>query len=162
MPYDITNSGRLSRLEVIAIRKPDHREEDGWALDSRLARDCIVLCDLGLSRLLLMDDALYPWLILVPRRPGLTEIVDLNASDRAALMEEIAGVSAALKRVTHCDKLNVAALGNAVSQLHMHVIARSRNDPAWPNPVWGRVPPRRYAPEEVEPLRAALLEALSL
>lgn len=146
----------------MTIRKPDRREEEGWALDSRLARDCIVLSDLGLSRLLLMDDALYPWLILVPRRPGLTEIIDLNGPDRAALMEEIAGVSAALQRATRCDKLNVAALGNAVPQLHVHVIARFRGDPAWPNPVWGRVPPRRYAPEAVEYLSAAVLEALAL
>lgn len=89
-----------------------------------------------LSRVLLMDDARFAWLILVPRRPAL-EIADLSAADRAQLMEEIARASAALRRAAPCDKLNVGALGNLVAQLHIHVVARRRDDAAWPGPVWG-------------------------
>jgi len=115
-----------------------------FTLDSRLAADSIVLGDMLLSRVLLMNDARFPWLILVPRRPNLREFLDLAATERAILMEEIAKVSSALKDVTQAEKLNVAALGNMVPQLHVHVIARFAGDPAWPNPVWGRGPAKPY------------------
>ena len=93
--------------------------------------------DLPLSRLLLANDANYPWLILVPRCAGASEIIDLDRNGQAELTREIRLVSRALKAVTPCDKLNVAALGNMVPQLHVHVIARRRSDPAWPKPIWG-------------------------
>src|SRR5258707_13935689 len=108
-----------------------------FQLDPRLAGDSVPLAEFGLSALRLMNDARFPWLILVPRRAGAADIIDLDAADRATLMDEIAIVSSALKSVTACDKLNVAALGNMVRQLHVHVIARFQTDAAWPNPVWG-------------------------
>lgn len=111
-----------------------------FQLDPRLAADTILLADLPLSRLLMMRDGNYPWLILVPRRAGAVEILDLAAEDRAALWSEIERVAEALRAETAADKLNVAALGNVVAQLHVHVIARFRSDAAWPAPVWGRVP----------------------
>ena len=108
-----------------------------WSLHPQLDRDTVALGDLPLSRVLLINDANYPWLILVPRRPDITEIIDLDEDDQAQLMTEIDAASRALKAVTACDKLNIAALGNVVAQLHVHVIARCRTDAAWPKPVWG-------------------------
>ncbi len=111
-----------------------------FALDPRLAADTLPVLDLPLSSLLMMRDGNHPWLILVPRRAGAVEILDLDPADRALLWAEIERVAAALKAETGADKLNLAALGNVVSQLHVHVIARFRADPAWPAPVWGKVP----------------------
>jgi diadenosine tetraphosphate (Ap4A) HIT family hydrolase len=121
-----------------------------WSLHPQLAADTAAVVDLPLSRVLAMRDANYPWLILVPRCPDACEIIDLTTLEQAALMTEIAQASAALKTVTHCHKLNVAALGNAVPQLHVHVIARQTNDAAWPQPVWGAAPPRAYRPGVLE------------
>ena len=108
----------------------------------------------------MMRDGNYPWLILVPRRAGAVEILDLEPSDRARLWAEIETVAEALRAETACDKLNVAALGNVVAQLHVHVIARYTDDIAWPRPVWGAANARPYAPEQllerVSALRAAL------
>jgi diadenosine tetraphosphate (Ap4A) HIT family hydrolase len=115
-----------------------------WSLDPQLARDTVPIGDLPLSRVLLMNDANYPWLILVPRQPGMVEIVDLAGADQAELMREINHVGCALKKLTACDKLNVAALGNTVRQLHVHVIARFAGDPAGARPVWGVVPGKPY------------------
>ena len=109
-----------------------------WQLDQTLRGDTIAIGDLPLCRVLLNDDGNYPWLILVPRREDLVELTDLDESGRTTLMHEIAQVAAALKAHTRCHKLNVAALGNVVAQLHVHIIARFRTDPAWPNPVWGK------------------------
>jgi diadenosine tetraphosphate (Ap4A) HIT family hydrolase len=95
--------------------------------------------DLPLSRVLISNDANYPWLLLVPRRLGISEITDLAETEQAQLMAEIARVARALKGVTACDKLNIATLGNVVPQLHVHVIARRHGDAAWPRPVWGAV-----------------------
>ena len=108
-----------------------------FILDARLEGDSMPVLDLSLCTLRLMNDARYAWALLVPKEAGLTEIIDLGETDRALLMEEIARVSAALKKITACDKLNVGALGNMVPQLHVHVIARFKTDAAWPGPVWG-------------------------
>jgi diadenosine tetraphosphate (Ap4A) HIT family hydrolase len=116
----------------------------------------VSLGDLPLSRVLVMNDANYPWLILVPRKPNLTEVIDLDEVEQAQLMTEVTRVARALREVTHCDKLNIAALGNVVPQLHVHVIARFRNDPAWPKPVWGAVPPRAYEREALHDFVAPL------
>jgi diadenosine tetraphosphate (Ap4A) HIT family hydrolase len=117
----------------------------------------VSLGSLPLSRVMVMNDANYPWLILVPRTPDLTELIDLDEVEQAQLMTEVTRVARALREVTYCDKLNIAVLGNVVPQLHVHVIARFRNDPAWPKPVWGAVPPRAYEREAqhdfVAPLR---------
>lgn len=109
-----------------------------FQLDPRLAADTHLIGDLPFSRLLLMNDARWPWLILVPRIAGARELIDLDADDRAALMEELTRVARMLEALRQPDKLNVAALGNVVAQLHVHVIARYATDEAWPHPVWGR------------------------
>ena len=109
--------------------------DEAWTLDPRLAQDTIVLGDLPLSRVLLMNDANYPWLILVPRRENLVELIDLDNSGQATLMIEIARAARALKAVAACDKLNVAALGNEVRQLHVHVVAHRNGDAAGVRPV---------------------------
>ncbi|ODN69645.1 HIT domain-containing protein [Methylobrevis pamukkalensis] len=132
-----------------------------FVLDPRLAADTDVVCDLPLCRVLLMKDANWPWLVLVPRQPDLVEILDLSAADRAVLMEEAAQAGAVLRDLTSPDKLNVAALGNMVRQLHVHVIARRVDDPAWPGPVWGKVPPLTYAPGVAEALAGDLRRALA-
>lgn len=131
-----------------------------FQLDARLAADCLILGRFPLSRLLLRNDATYPWLILVPERPGISEVFDLAAADRAALAEETALVARMLKALCSADKINVAALGNIVTQLHVHVIARYTADPAWPGPVWGRTPARAYAPDEAARMRAKVVAAL--
>src|ERR1700733_1708259 len=95
-----------------------------FTLHPQILKDAIEVGDLPLSQLRLMNDTTYPWLLLMPRRTGATEIIDLDEADRVQLMAEIAQVSQVLKALTNCDKLNVASLGNAVPQLHVHVIAR--------------------------------------
>jgi diadenosine tetraphosphate (Ap4A) HIT family hydrolase len=133
-----------------------------WTLHPQLEQDTMALGDLPLSRLLLANDANYPWLLLVPRRAGASEIIDLDEADQAQLSSEIACVSRALKEVTTCHRLNVAAIGNVVHQLHVHIVARRRDDPAWPRPVWGAVPARSYDPAARERLVAALRPRMGL
>ena len=135
---------------------------DGFTLDPQLARDTIPVGDMPLCHVLLINDANYPWLLLVPRRRGVVEIVDLEYIEQAQLMTEIAYASRTLKELTQCDKINVAALGNVVPQLHVHVIARSRGDAAWPKPVWGAVEARAYQRAEAAELLAALRQRLAL
>lgn len=127
-----------------------------WSLHPQLEKDTINIGDLPLSRVLVINDANYPWLLLVPRRAGAIEIVDLDEVAQAQLMTEIARVARALQDVTKPDKLNIAALGNVVPQLHVHIIARRRSDAAWPRPVWGAVPALAHDPQEVEAFIGAL------
>lgn len=131
--------------------------EAGFALDPRLANDTVFVADWLLCRVLLMDDAQFPWLVLVPRRANAVELDDLDARERARLMHEIQRAMAMLRAVVPCEKLNVGALGNIVRQLHVHVVARRRDDPAWPGPVWGFGPAHHYLPEA----RAKLVKALA-
>lgn len=131
-----------------------------FVLHERLAADTVPLDDWPLCRVLLMNDASYPWLILVPRRADLKEIHDLDAGDRAQLTEEICRASRALQSRFQPDKINVGALGNLVPQLHVHVIARFRTDPAWPGPVWGKQPPVPYESGALQERMAALKAAL--
>jgi diadenosine tetraphosphate (Ap4A) HIT family hydrolase len=133
-----------------------------WSLHPRLEQDAEPVGDLPLSRLLVNNDANYPWLLLVPRRPGAGEIIDLDEKDQSQLIIEIARMSHALKDLTACHKLNVAAIGNVVPQLHVHIVARRRNDPAWPKPVWGAVPARPYDVAERERFIAALRRKIGL
>ena len=112
-----------------------------WSLHPQLENDTTAVGDLTLSRVLAINDADYPWLVLVPRRATIVEIADLGG-ETALLMEEILQASRALKDVTRCDKLNIAAIGNVVPQLHVHIVARWINDPLWPKPVWGQGTPR--------------------
>jgi diadenosine tetraphosphate (Ap4A) HIT family hydrolase len=127
-----------------------------WALHPQLEADTVLVAELSLSRLLLAKDANYAWLILVPRCAGVSEIIDLDEQEQAELTREIDLVCRALKVVTPCDKLNVASLGNMVPQLHVHIIARRRSDPAWPKPIWGVVPAREYDAAARDRLIAAL------
>lgn len=117
----------------------------GFTLHPRLDADTIPVKILGLSRLLLMNDSNWPWLILVPEQPDLRELHQLEAAQRVELVEEIAYVSETMERLFRPSKINVAALGNMVPQLHVHVVARFENDPAWPKPVWGAAPPIPYS-----------------
>lgn len=127
-----------------------------FVLDSRLQQDTFVLGDLPLSRVLLSNDARYPWLILVPRREDVSEVFQLSAADQQALWGETALLGEVLKDAFKADKINIATLGNVVSQLHMHVIVRYRGDDAWPAPVWGRHPAKSYEPQQVVALRDRL------
>jgi diadenosine tetraphosphate (Ap4A) HIT family hydrolase len=122
-------------------------QPEPYALHPQLAADSHPLAALALCDLQLMDDSNYPWLVLVPRVAGARELLDLDSAQRAALMEEILRCEQLLLDVFQPQKLNVAALGNLVPQLHVHVIARFESDPAWPAPVWGRVASRPYPPE---------------
>ncbi len=127
-----------------------------WSLNPQLEKDTINIGDLPLSRVLVIKDANYPWLLLVPRRADTVEITDLSEVEQAQLMTEINRVARALKDITKPDKLNIAALGNVVPQLHVHIIARRSNDAAWPRPVWGVVPPLAHDPQEVDAFISAL------
>lgn len=132
-----------------------------FSLDSRLQQDTVVLGDFPLCRLLLMNDANYPWFILVPRREAVSELFQLDTADQALLWQETTQLAAVLKDVFAADKMNVATLGNVVSQLHMHVIVRHQEDPSWPAPVWGRCPVRAYSAEEVAAIRQRLQGVLA-
>lgn len=136
--------------------------EANWSLHPQLEHDTIPVGDLALSRILAINDADYPWLILVPRRPGVTEIADLGADDAVLLTAEISQVSRVLKVVTRCDKLNVAAIGNIVPQLHIHIVARWKNDPLWPKPIWGVAPPRAGDSAAFARFIAAIRDGLGL
>ncbi len=123
-----------------------------FVLDPRLQQDTIDFGHFSLSRLLLMNDCRYPWFILVPQRESLQEIHQLTGADRQQLWDESARLSLWMERYFDADKLNIAALGNIVSQLHLHHVGRRIDDPAWPNPIWGHSPAIPYSPEEIESL----------
>lgn len=131
-----------------------------FALDPRLQEDTYVLGDFPLCRLLLSKDANYPWFILVPRRADISELFQLDDSDQQQLWKETTALAEVLKDSFAADKMNVATLGNVVAQLHMHVIVRRRNDPAWPAPVWGNTPAIAYTTEQVADVRQRLLTVL--
>lgn len=127
-----------------------------YELHPRLAEDCIILGDFPLSTLLLMNDRQYPWFILVPRRAEVSEIYHLTPEDRQQLHHESIFLSENLADIYQAKKMNIAALGNMVPQLHLHHIVRFENDPAWPAPVWGHSPAVAYTAEELHHLRERL------
>ncbi len=127
-----------------------------FALDPRLQQDTLPIGDFPLCRLLLSNDSNYPWFILVPRRADISELFQLDDADQQQLWRETSAFAELLKDSFDADKLNVAALGNVVSQLHMHVIVRRRDDAAWPAPVWGKHPARPYTAEQVATIRERL------
>lgn len=131
-----------------------------FALHTQLAKDCVLIGDLALSRVLLMNDAHYPWLVLVPRREEVVELFQLPRIDQQQLLDEVTQVSAALAGHFRADKMNVAALGNVVPQLHVHIVVRHSDDAAWPRPVWGVVPVRRYSDDALRDRIAELEELL--
>jgi len=126
----------------------------------QLANDCLLLGKFTLSHLLLMRDANYPWCILVPDCEGITEIYQLSESDQQQLLRESSQLAQAMDAAFNPDKLNIAALGNVVPQLHIHHIARYRTDAAWPAPVWGRVAVKPYSEDELADVVQSLLLAL--
>lgn len=136
--------------------------KEGYRLHPQLAADSHPVATLGLCELRLMDDANYPWLVLVPQLPETRELIDLEAAPRRQLMDEIDLAARMLRTRFRPHKLNIAALGNLVPQLHVHVIARFREDPAWPAPVWGRVAARPYDPEALVERIRLLREGLDL
>jgi diadenosine tetraphosphate (Ap4A) HIT family hydrolase len=131
-----------------------------WQLHPQLAADSHPLTTFALCELRLMDDNNYPWLVLVPRVPEAQELIDLRSAERHLLSDEVDRAARALRAVFRPRKLNVAALGNVVSQLHVHVIARFEEDPAWPAPVWGRVAAQPYTPEQLVDRITRLQDAL--
>jgi diadenosine tetraphosphate (Ap4A) HIT family hydrolase len=133
-----------------------------WSLHPKLSELTTAVGDLPLSRVLLENDSNYPWLILVPRMAGVSEIIDLDPNEQVQLLGEIDAASRALKAVATFDKLNVAALGNMVKQLHVHVLGRSTTDPTWPKPVWGLAPPVPYQPAARDKLVEALRRELKM
>lgn len=133
----------------------------GFVLDPRLTADTRAVASLPLCDVRLMDDARWPWLLLVPRRAGLVEVADLHGEEQAMLWQEVNRAAAALRAVAPCDKLNLGALGNIVRQLHVHVIARAEGDAAWPGPVWGHGARVARDDEGAAALIAALRKALA-
>ena len=129
--------------------------------DERLVRDSDLVTKIGLCELRLMKDARWPWLVLVPQRPGASEVFDLTPLDQTMLTFETTLVAEALKKVTGAAKINIGALGNIVRQLHVHVIARSEGDPNWPGPVWGFGAAEPRSAEETKAFSAKLLDALT-
>jgi diadenosine tetraphosphate (Ap4A) HIT family hydrolase len=133
-----------------------------FALDPHLEADTIPVGGLALSAVLLLDDSRFPWLVLVPRRPGLTEITDLAEEDAAALMGELRLAARVMGELSRPDKINIGALGNLVPRLHLHVVGRFRSDPAWPGPVWGfgtRLPYPAHAAAALAERAASLFAA---
>ena len=133
-----------------------------FALDPRLEADTRAVGELGLSRLLVMNDARFPWVILVPRREGLAELTDLSASERAALMEELAQAGRVIGAFDGVEKVNIGLLGNIVRQLHAHVVGRRAGDAAWPGPVWGSGAAVPYEAPALAARIAALRQAFRL
>jgi diadenosine tetraphosphate (Ap4A) HIT family hydrolase len=131
-----------------------------FELHNQLKQDTVTVGSFPLSLVLLHKDSQYPWLILVPQREEVTEIHHLDAEDRQQLMEESCRLAEVMVDLFAPRKMNLAALGNMVPQLHLHHIARFESDPAWPQPVWGKVPPVPYTEvalaERLQRLRHAL------
>jgi diadenosine tetraphosphate (Ap4A) HIT family hydrolase len=129
-------------------------------LHPQLAADCLVLGRFELCHVLLMKDANYPWFILVPDREDIREIFQLSEIDRQRLMLESSVFGELLYREFEADKLNIAALGNVVPQLHIHHVVRYQSDAAWPAPVWGKVPAQTYSPEQLTEVSERIIRAL--
>lgn len=121
-----------------------------FSLDARLAQDTAFVCDWPLSGLHRMDDRRCAWVVLVPRRAGAVEPFDLSAADQTQLWREAMHAARLLKADARCLKVNVGALGNIVTQLHMHIVARNEGDFAWPGPVWGKGSAERFAPADLQ------------
>jgi diadenosine tetraphosphate (Ap4A) HIT family hydrolase len=131
-----------------------------FLVDERLDKDSVHLFDGKLSQFRLMDEKRFPWLILVPRVDHAVELIDLTTAQQQQLLLEINIASHVLRKQFACHKLNIGALGNIVNQLHVHVIARTHEDAAWPNPVWGHGIRQPYAESELATLRSSLTESL--
>jgi diadenosine tetraphosphate (Ap4A) HIT family hydrolase len=129
-------------------------------LDPRLAGDTVWVMDWALSTLRLMNDARFPWVILIPRRAEVHEFHDLGHGESLVLLQELQRASKGLQRIFSPDKINIGVLGNIVPQLHIHVVARRQSDAAWPGPVWGQAGPEPYSKQAQEAVIAALVTGL--
>lgn len=158
--------GRLTNAAVlgktVALQGDRGWSLSGFILHPRLQADCHRVGEFALSRVLLLDDRRYPWLILVPRRAGIREIHELGDRDRSALLDESCRLGAFLLEAFDGEKLNLGALGNLVPQLHLHHIVRHRGDPAWPGPVWGHSPAEPYPAGELAKRLAVLRQGLDI
>ncbi|WP_339338139.1 HIT domain-containing protein [uncultured Oceanicoccus sp.] len=132
-----------------------------FELHPQLAKDCIEVGDFPLSKVLLLNDSHYPWVVLVPRRENIDEIFQLSDEDQRQLLAESSTLSEAMATYFKADKMNVAALGNKVPQLHLHHIVRYKNDVSWPNPIWGAVAAKPYNKTELDDLIAILQSIIS-
>ncbi|MEL0169015.1 MAG: HIT domain-containing protein [Pseudomonadaceae bacterium] len=132
-----------------------------FELHKQLQADCVVVGDFALCRVLLLNDSQYPWFVLVPRRADMREVFQLSDDDRTQFHRESDGLAGLLCTAFSADKMNVAALGNMVPQLHVHHIVRYRNDVAWPAPVWGKVPPVPYDAQGLEKMLAKVRALLN-
>jgi len=135
--------------------------QEDFRLHNQLEADTYEVLDLKLCKLLLMNNSLFPWLILVPQKNNLKEIIDLEFDEQVLLLKEISQVSNAIKNIYVPDKLNIAALGNIVEQLHIHIIARSKNDKMWPKPVFGGEV-EKYKLEEIEIIKTKFRDELNV
>jgi diadenosine tetraphosphate (Ap4A) HIT family hydrolase len=135
--------------------------ETAFALDPRLKADTVPVADLPLCRALLMNDVRFPWLILVPAKPGLTELHALDTTDAQQAWDEIASAARALEALCAPEKINIGALGNIVRQLHIHIVARNTGDATWPGPVWGAGTAEPYTPDALAERRDALAKLLT-
>jgi diadenosine tetraphosphate (Ap4A) HIT family hydrolase len=131
-----------------------------FTLHERLQQDTLTVGNFRLCQLQLMNDSNYPWFILVPRQPGIREIFELSTKDQQQLLKESSHLAEILAKVFEADKINIAALGNMVPQLHIHHIARYQTDTAWPNPVWGFTTPQPYKTRASQELCALVIEHL--
>jgi len=152
---------KIARQHCLASEKnkAERNTVQPFTLDERLGRDSESILKLGLCDLRLARDSRWPWLILVPQRPDVSEIFDLTPLDQAMLAFEQVTVGTALKKVSGADKINIAAIGNIVRQLHVHVVARSENDPNWPGPIWGFGQSVPYEEKAFEAMKHRILEA---
>lgn len=132
-----------------------------FELHAQLKKDTILIKDLKLCQLLLMNNSLYPWFILVPKKPNLVEIIDLSEFEQMLLMQEIATISSLVKKLFNPTKLNIAALGNMVSQLHIHIIARFKDDKTFPKPVWVSGEIEDYKEEKIKEIMKMVNDELS-
>lgn len=131
-----------------------------FELDERLQQDTCQLAELPLCRVLLMNDARYPWLILVPRVADVSEVFELDETQQQQLWDEIRLLAKAMRKVFAADKMNIATLGNVVSQLHMHLVVRMNGDASWPAPVWGNGTAVPYNESAIDEVRKQMLQAL--
>ena len=133
-----------------------------FKLDERIESSTVELGKMGISRVLLSKDANYPWVLLIPEIEGATEVHELSEEQQQDVTKSMTFVSTKMKEHFKADKMNVANIGNIVSQLHIHVVARFEGDLAWPDPIWGHSPATAYEPQKFEDLCKNLKEVLEL
>jgi len=133
-----------------------------FQLHPRLKQDCIVIGRLDLCQLLMMNDSQYPWFILVPEKADIKEIYQLSKPERLTLTEESSYLAENLATLYHADKMNIAAIGNLVTQLHIHHIVRYQDDKAWPAPIWGKFDAIPYTQQQITDIIARVKEQLKL